>query len=79
MLPEIDWKKVADALWSQGDDAMTHAEALRKVMPEISTSGNGVAAERAKTIERHRINANFCFAMATALDAGLGISRARLK
>jgi hypothetical protein len=65
----MNWQKVADDLREQAVEAGKHAEALSKSL--ISRSPDTMMIERAKTVERHRINANFCLALAQALEAGI--------
>lgn len=71
----MNWQKVIDDLKKQAEDAVRHAEELRRIQPEEHYPPNlpgGLVVElRWKTIERHRINANFCFALAQALEAGI--------
>lgn len=67
----MNWQKVIDDLDAQAMQAVHHANELKKNIPAMSTGGNGAVEERLKTIERHKINGNFCFALAQALKAGL--------
>jgi hypothetical protein len=68
----MNWSAVADSLRVQADNAIKHAEALRtRTVTTGALADDPIMVERVKTVERHRINANFCLALAEALEAGL--------
>lgn len=68
----MNWQKVADNLRETGLDASQKAEAINARMPPTRVPGKDrIVDDRAATIERHRINANFCYALAEALEAGI--------
>jgi hypothetical protein len=72
----MNWKAVADSLFDQAEEATKNVEALRTRMSTTGPLANDpLNVERVKLVERHRINANLCYALAAALDAGLGITR----
>lgn len=59
----MKWKAVIASLRREAAEAVGHAMALSSQL-EVSEVAR-------KTIERHKINANFCIALADALEAGL--------
>jgi len=58
----MDWEKVITSLRLQSRAAARAVHNLRE---------RGGEPEHDKMIERHRINANFCDALATALEEGM--------
>lgn len=65
----MDWTKVADSFATQAHEAVDHAEAIvRHFQPG---GGGTLPPDQQKNADRHRTNANFCYAMAVAFRAGL--------
>lgn len=62
----MNWTRVITSLRETGHDSSQKAIAFQQ-----RYGISRVYDENAKQIERHRINGNFCFALADALEVGL--------